>query len=272
MYNPILTAEPPRGTMTLKRGFSLLTDVGGRVIGSISKKEILDLNGRVIAVYEKSRRVVGKDGKKQKQRVYSSHLGEMYCVGRILHLKGEPIASIPARERSPLSLAMLCTATLMMAAVLGLVQLIDLPYAELPVIEMADKNGPWSEQATIAVLDETIAPGTSGEYEFVLNNPHNISILYDFSIIEIYNGESVDNFPMEFRLRMNNVLLETEEWLDASELVYTDMEMLPNSTHSFTLEWRWRFDGGDDSLDTYFGESNGEYSLQFQMTAESVEE
>ena len=272
MYNLILTDKPPGDTLTLKHGYSLLTDLGGRAVGSISRKRILDLNGREVAIYADTQYTVGEDGKKEKRRIYHSQLGEMYCREGVLYLQDEPIASTPKKERGPLGLIMLSVAALMLACVLALVLLIDLPYVNTPVIRVRDLNGSWDAQVTIAVLDKTIAPGTSGEYDFILDNPHNVKILYDFSIIELHNGEVVNNFPMEFRLRMNNVLLESEEWHDIRELCYTDITMLPNTKHSFTLEWRWLFDGGNDPLDTHFGELGGEYSLQFQMTAQILEE
>lgn len=271
MYNPILTTEPPGNTMTLKHGYLLLSDLGGRAVGSISKKRILDLNGREVATYAETRYVTGEEGKMEKRRIYHSELGGMYFKDGVLYFQDEPIASTPRRERSLLGILMLLAATLLLACLLVLVLLIEIPYADAPVIDVSDQLGSWDMQTTIAVLDEMIAPGTSGEYEFVINNPHNVKIIYDIAILEYYNGEPVNNFPMEFRLRMNNVLLESEDWHDISEIVYTDIQLLPNTKHSFTLEWRWLFESGDDPLDTYFGKDSGAYSLQFLMTAQAME-
>lgn len=272
MYNSKLTNDPFDGNLTVKRGYKLITDAQGRPLGTLSGKEILDLNGKQIATLERVEIAPNAAGKKQKSRFYTSPKGEMRLFDSVLFVDGEPLGKIPARERSVSHIVMLSVATLMLLATMMFVWLIDIPFADVPTIEVKDNQGTWEAQGTIAVLDSSIAPGSSGEYVFILENPHNTSLSYSFAIKEFYNGEEVSDFPLEFRVRMNNVLLETEEWLSAEELQYTEMIMLPDSMHRFTLEWRWQFEQGDDARDTYFGETNGAYTLEFQMTAQTQEE
>ena len=97
-------------------------------------------------------------------------------------------------------------------------------------------------------------------------------ILYDFEIEALYRGEPVSDFPIQYRVRMNNALLNTEEWLDIEELDFSDLTFLGESEQLITLEWRWLFEQGNDDLDTQYGIDNGDYSLVFHITAELLEE
>jgi len=253
-------------------GHKLITDAEGKALGTISKKRVCDLNGKEIAAYERCAFIPIAEGKTQKTRLYTSELGDMRFTDGILFIDDKPVGQVPKRERSLTSIVMLSAATLMLLLTVIFVWLIDIPFSDAAVIKVTDVIGEWEKQQTVAVFDEQIAPGSSGEYVFVLKNPHNISILYDFKISEYYNGEAVDNFPIEYRVRMNNVLLETDEWLTANDLQYYEITMLPESTHRFTLEWRWSFNGGDDATDTYFGQTGGDYSIVFHMTAQTLPE
>jgi len=272
LYNSKLTAEPFDGEITVKRGHKLITDAEGKVLGTLSKHHVLDLNGQEIAAFADTARRPNAEGKEQKCRIYTSSKGEMVLCDSIVFLAGEPIGKIPARERRAAHIILMAMLSLLLLATAAFVWMIDIPFSDMPQIEVADNNGTWEAQGKIAVLDSSIAPDSSGEYEFILDNPHNVSMLYDFSIKEFYNDTQVVNFPMEFRIRMNNVLLESDKWLSAEELNFKDLVILPGSTQHFTLEWRWQFESGDDETDTFFGKTNGEYSLQFQMIAQVHEE
>ena len=67
---------------------------------------------------------------------------------------------------------------------------------------------------------------------------------------------------------MNNVILETDAWRPVEELVFDDMVILPQTQHSFTLEWNWLFDGGSDDNDTLIGTDGGKISMVLQLTAQ----
>lgn len=272
LYNPKLTAAPFDGTLAVKRRHKLITDAEGKALGTISKRAVLDLNGQQIAAFTCAERRPNAEGEKQKCRIYTSPMGEMMLRDSVLFLGGEPIGKIPARQRRAAVIVMLALLSLLLLATAAFIWMIDIPFSDVPQIVVRDNDGAWEAQGTIAVLDDTIAPDSSGEYEFILSNPHNISMTYDFSIKELYDGAEITDFPMEFRIKMNNMLLGGEKWLSAEELSFTGLEILPDSAQRFTLEWRWQFESGNDERDTYFGQSNGEYSLQFQMTAESDEE
>lgn len=269
LYNTRLTAASFDGKLTVKRRHKLITDADGKALGTLSKKRVLDLNGEVVATFKGNERRPDREGKKQKCRIYTSDKGEMMLRDSVLFLADEPIGKIPARERRAALIGMLALLSLLLLATAAFIWMIDIPFNDVPQIVIQDHNGDWGAQGTIAVLDSTIAPDSAGEYVFMLENPHNVSMSYDFCIKELLNGTEVTDFPMEFRIRMNNVLLGGEEWLSAEDLMFTELVILPGSTQQFTLEWRWQFESGDDECDTYFGQNGGEYSLQFQMTAQA---
>ncbi len=271
MYNPKFTPEPFDGNVTVSRGQKLINDAKGLALGTLSGKAIFNLTGDKIADFEGTEFVIDAEGNKKKRSNYTSEAyGKLWLADGVLYGDDTtPIGYVPIRERNITSIIALALASLFLLATIIFIWMIDLPYAEVPVIDIKDDSGSWTAQGTIAVFDETISPGTSGEYVFVLNNPHNVDLNYYFKIKEMYNDEEVTNFPLEFRLRMNNVLMETERWLSAEELLYEDLVILADTDHRFTLEWRWKYESGDDALDTYFGVDGGVYTLVFDLTAES---
>ena len=46
----------------------------------------------------------------------------------------------------------------------------------------------------------------------------------------------------------------------------------PDEKHEFVLEWRWLFDGGNDTIDTYYGTKGGIYSIYLNLSAEQYME
>ena len=72
-----------------------------------------------------------------------------------------------------------------------------------------------------------------------------------------------------FRLRMNNVLMETDEWKTVDKLKYDQTVILPNTRQSFTLEWQWPFESGSDDNDTLIGADGGKISLVLHLTAQA---
>lgn len=68
---------------------------------------------------------------------------------------------------------------------------------------------------------------------------------------------------------MNNVVMESQEWKRIEELDFSDMTILGNSTQSFTLEWRWAFDDGNNENDTVIGADGGKISIVIHVTAQA---
>lgn len=273
MYNPKITDAPFDGTLSIKRGHKQIFDIHGAALGTVSNKCVRDLNGEVVGEFERKEKVLNSEGKKKSCRVYkSSKYGSFKLAVTDFFMDGELVGRVPKKERNPAHIIMLSLASILLCLTLAFIILIDLPYSDVPKINVVDNDGSWEGRGVIAVLDDSISPGSSGEYDFVVNNPHNKMMKYDFVIKEYYNDAQVSDFPLQFRLRMNNALITTERWLSADELKYYEMLFMPDSSHRYTLEWRWLYEGESDDVDTYFGRDGGKYKLVFELVAEIYEE
>lgn len=142
---------------------------------------------------------------------------------------------------------------------------------EIPEFEIADNNGMWEAQGTVAVFDNVIKPGDSGEYQFIISNVTDAKLVYAFVLQEKYTGaDSNWTSFIQYRIRMNGKLIETDEWLTADELRFDDLVILANTKHLMTLEWRWAWDG-DNANDTKIGNRGGEFSISLKLQAEVVD-
>ncbi len=81
-------------------------------------------------------------------------------------------------------------------------------------------------------------------------------------------GVPVRDFPIKFRIKMNNLIVETEEWRKVEDLKLSELLLLPASEHAFTLEWNWAFEGGNDENDTLIGADGGKISLVLHISAQ----
>ena len=164
------------------------------------------------------------------------------------------------------------TIALLLMAALFLI-LMETPDNVPPIIVLKDADGGVIDKDfEIEAFDGLIYPGTTGDFSFRVRNPHDQKVYYSFEIEPLYRGEPVDNFPINYRIRLNNGLLNTEAWLEYDELNYKDLTFLPKTEHLITIEWDWPYEQGNDALDTAFGKDNGEFSFIFHITAVMEEE
>lgn len=177
----------------------------------------------------------------------------------------------PRNKRNVLYIVLLSVLVALLIASVVLVALLSLPVSETerPVIEIGDSNGDWETQAAIAVFDKPIRPGDSGEYAFALKNANTYEMQYAFSLSPHYENGEIEYFPLRFRLKMNNVLMETDEWQSIEDLSFAEMFILPETTQSFTLEWRWPFESGADEKDTVIGAQGGKITMFINVTAQA---
>ena len=180
MYNPKLTTEPFDGSLTVKRGHRLITDAQDKVLGMLSKKEVCDLNGKQIATLDRIERTVHAEGKKQKTRIYRGECGEMRLRNGVLFAGESPIGKIPERERNALHIVLLSAATLMLLAVIAFIFLIDIPFADTPIIAITRfVQSPVSEMADLKLYtaaNESVF--RSGAMSSRLSQLNIIDILY----------------------------------------------------------------------------------------------
>lgn len=266
MYNTRFTNGAINRKHLIKSNYKLVFDDEGKVLCGVSGNSICDLNGKVIAkftAYEK--------GNNMKQSRYDSNFGTFRLVGKNLYLNDIRIGQTkggPSRS----SIALLVITCILLTLVFGFVAVIDTPNDDAPVIALEDNDGVISAERRIAVFDNSINPGSIGSYRFDINNKNGRNLLYSFEVIELYNGKDIGNFPMRYRIKMNNIyILNEEKWVTSDKLTFFNLNIADRSTQEFTLEWYWPFESGNDTLDTYFGNTHGMYSIVVNVTAQFAE-
>lgn len=267
MYNTRLTNSAVNGKHLIKKNYKLVYDDEGKVLCGINSKSICDLNGKVIAEFT----CYEKGNNNNRQSKYESKFGVFRFVGRALYLNDNRIGSIKGGP-SKSSVALLVITCILLSLVFGIVAIIDTPNDNYPVIALEDKDGVITATKKIGVFDPSIAPGSKGEYRFDINNQNGRNLTYSYEITEYYNGEVINNFPVRYRMKMNNIhILSDKQWVTSDKLTFTDLVIADRSTQEFTLEWYWPFESGNDTLDTYFGTDNGEYYIVVSITAQFSE-
>ncbi|MBQ8403329.1 MAG: hypothetical protein IJX55_02755 [Clostridia bacterium] len=128
--------------------------------------------------------------------------------------------------------------------------------------------------------DKIIAPGTQGNYKFYVNNNGNVALDFDVTFKATLTADGVPvkigDFPVQVRLSNHTgkyIAGSETEWLSLEEFGdTTDFGLVEGYTvdagvvgkdsyYSYTLEWRWLYEGGNDELDTYFGTYAAEKDL-----------
>ena len=144
-----------------------------------------------------------------------------------------------------------------------------------PDFEVSDNQGVWSTDTKIDIFrvsyengeavttvksdneDKIIAPGTENSYTFKLHNTGNVALDYEV-VVEAYVTPSDLKLPVDGRMnRYDN------KWIVGGNNKYDNVLALNNATDtmtlaagrysSYTLDWRWLFEQGDDALDTALG-------------------
>lgn len=132
----------------------------------------------------------------------------------------------------------------------------------------------WSQLARLNVFanpkyngQAIIAPDSSGEYVFAIQNTARFPLRYTLKITD----ENEAGVPMEYRLKQGEKYLvgSDGEWADISTLSAIAGDLPHESETVYTLEWRWL--GDDDEADTTAGiaaQDGVKYLLNFNITAE----
>lgn len=112
-----------------------------------------------------------------------------------------------------------------------------------------------------------IAPSSSGEYAFTIQNTARFPLQYTLQITD----ENEAGVPMEYRLKQGEKYLAggESEWADVSTLSAVAGELPHESEAVYTLEWRWN--GDNDAVDTSIGiaaQDGAKYLLNFRIAAE----
>lgn len=136
----------------------------------------------------------------------------------------------------------------------------------------------WSQLVRLNVFankkyngQSIIAPGSSGEYAFTVQNSARFPLQYTLQITD----ENEAGVPMEYRLKQDEKYLtgSENEWTDVSNLSAVAGDLSHESETVYTLEWRWP--GDNDEVDTSAGtavQDGAKYLLNFGITAEQIGE
>ena len=136
---------------------------------------------------------------------------------------------------------------------------------------------------TVVSQDGTklIAPGTKTTYRFTMNNDGNMAVDYftdlDF-VLKIGNETVTDyQFPLQVRL-----LTDRGEYLIGNENTYEQVAKASldqyrsilgaKSFETFELQLIWLFEGGNDELDTLYGDSSAEKGVTLTLTINTIAE
>lgn len=147
---------------------------------------------------------------------------------------------------------------------------------QLPTIKISDDKTEWKENTDLDIFSNVkfdnepiIAPKSSGEYKFVIENIGDTKISYDISFEDVMSNP----VNMKYRLKVDNIYIRgnKDNYIDIKDLDVEDIIVLEDSNNVFTLEWYWE---DDDKADTYVGslESDQYYTLELMIQAEVYEE
>lgn len=283
--NTYITEEEFSGEF--RRHGNVLYDKKGKPLGSVSRKRICDLNGKEIAKCVKEEKITDENDRNARVAEYASETRNFRLVCDKLYLLGkqgeEWLGRVARTERNAVHIALLSVLAFFLIATVILITLIGLPVADgantlppepdddtVPIINITDDTGAWEDAGAIGMFGSSLRPGSSGQYKFTIHNPHEDKTLnYAFWIEPRYEGGvTVSDFPIKFRIKMNNLIVETEEWRKVEDLKLSELLLLPASEHAFTLEWNWAFEGGNDENDTLIGADGGKISLVLHISAQ----
>ena len=144
---------------------------------------------------------------------------------------------------------------------------------EVDIFKIAYENG----EAVVTVDgmdDKVIAPGTGNEYIFYLKNTGDVLLDYTLEI-EAYFTPEATPIPVEARLKGydGSYLLGSDDaWGDVLELnqVKDEASIAVNRYAYYSLEWRWPFESGDDSYDTFLGNMAVDEDLTLTIAIKTV--
>lgn len=104
--------------------------------------------------------------------------------------------------------------------------------------------------------ENVIAPGTEKSYTFWIKNTGEVKMNYTVKLDCFFELEGYE-IPVELRLKDANgtyILGDENTWVkSARDIVTYQNEVLVNRYHSYTLDWRWAYEGNDE-FDTLLGD------------------
>ncbi len=129
---------------------------------------------------------------------------------------------------------------------------------------------------TVASNDGTkvIAPGTETSYKFTLNNSGNVAVSYQLDLdFTLKIGEEVQKeyeFPLLVRVKSLDgkyIVGSETEWINVKQSILNAYvsQLGASCYETYILELMWQFDGGNDELDTLYGDLSAEKGVSLRL-------
>ena len=161
-----------------------------------------------------------------------------------------------------------------------------------PSVEVGDEEGKWQSgknvnifkanyvngegETTVVSQDGTklIAPGTQSTYKFTMYNNGNMAVVYEIDLdFELKIGDKIQNevvFPLKARLSTENgyyLIGDETEWVNVADATLSKHVSVlgARSYETFVLELLWEFGGGNDVLDTMYGDTSVEKGVSLTL-------
>lgn len=136
---------------------------------------------------------------------------------------------------------------------------------------------------TVVSQDGTklIAPGTKTTYRFTMNNDGNMAVDYftDLDFVLKIGNETVTDYQFPLQVRLLN---DRGEYLIGDENTYEQVAKASldqyrsilgaKSFETFELQLIWLFEGGNDELDTMYGDLSAEKGVTLTLTINTTAE
>lgn len=127
-----------------------------------------------------------------------------------------------------------------------------------------DSNGTADETDMSPVDGSIIAPGTQGSFDLVLTNASQVTAQYAID----YTVTNNNDIPVKFSV-------DGGTWTnDLADVAASDSTKLAanSGTTTIKVQWKWDFDGSDDSFDTALGiGGNAVLTVKAEVTATQVD-
>lgn len=260
----ILTVPHYSGYAKLKRSVNRVYNAEGALIGGVSAYSVFDLNGKKIARFTGIIKSSAGD-----YRRYEGTRTLLVKDNLLLDLGGNVLGTIEKRGRA-FSVLLGVMLSLLIAVILIIVIMLGFPVPPeaIPQLVVQTEGADWGVNAQLNVFDGKIFPGRKGSYEFIVENPSEYTLNCTLNLADDmdWGGRS----PMNYRLRMDDFMGDAIEWIemdDAENSLSVTFSINPNSSHTFTVEWEWPFQSGNDAEDTMAGIAAGTYYLNVDVTA-----
>lgn len=276
LQNEALSGLVPCADKKLHKKLRAVTCPDGSVLCGMTKQYLALSDGTIVGQYDRSLSDALASGTgKNDVRVYVANTQDggtrnFILKGRSLYSDGDyfGMVAMPAQVAPKVLMSVAAAAIAAMVGIVAFLGFAPPPEDVYPNFVISDDGNGWQTEGEINMFGEgKIAPGSQGEYNFVIANPNDVQLVYTMQLSFTYNGEN-RKFPIGYSLKMNNAAIG---WDEVTEYGYevSDIIFASNSTQLFALAWEWPMNG-DDELDTLIGAAGGQYVLHITVSAQTV--